>query len=46
LAGKIVFETNNLTEKSIEISEFPSGIYIVSILLSDGTIERHKLVKK
>lgn len=46
LAGEIVYEKSSLVGKSIEISEFPSGIYIVSVLLSDGTIERHKLVKK
>lgn len=46
LAGEIVFKGNSTINKSIEISEYPSGIYIVSILLSDGTIERHKLVKK
>lgn len=46
LAGEIVFESNILVGKSIEISEYPSGIYIVSIILSDGTIERHKLIKK
>jgi hypothetical protein len=46
LAGEVVFESNSQAGKSIEISTYPNGIYIVSILLSDGTIERHKLVKK
>jgi hypothetical protein len=44
--GQIVFETNTQTGSSIAIGEYPSGIYIVSILLSDGTVERHKLIKK
>jgi hypothetical protein len=46
LAGQIVFESNAQAGSSIAIGEYPSGIYIVSILLSDGTIERHKLIKK
>lgn len=46
LAGETVFDSSNIEGKSIEISEYPSGIYIISVLLSDGTIERHKLVKK
>jgi hypothetical protein len=46
LAGEVVFESNTLVGNPVEVSEYPSGIYIVSIILSDGTIERHKLVKK
>ena len=46
LAGEIVFESSALVGNSVSINEYPSGIYIVSIILSDGTIERHKLVKK
>lgn len=46
LSGQIVFESNKQVGSTITIGEYPSGIYIVSIMLSDGTIERHKLIKK
>ena len=46
LAGQIVFESNVQVVNSIDVSNYPNGIYIVSIVLSDGTIERHKLLKK
>lgn len=46
LAGQIVYKSKAKIDSSIDISEYPAGIYVVSLVLSDGTIERHKLVKK
>lgn len=45
LAGETLFESNQLVVSSIDIEKYPSGIYIISVILSDGKIERHKLVK-
>lgn len=46
VAGEVLFEENEFDSKNIHIGDYPNGIYFVSIVLNDGSIQRHKLVKK
>lgn len=46
LAGKIIYTSDNEVGSSISMDKYSGGVYIFSVLLSDGTVERHKLIKK
>jgi hypothetical protein len=41
--GRFLFQTNN---SSIDISELPSSIYLLKIVLDNGNIINRKIVKK
>lgn len=46
LSGRILYTSFNEIGSSISLDKFPKGVYIISVILSDGVVERHKLIKK
>lgn len=44
--GKIVFETTNALHTGIKASNLTSGLYLVQIVRTDGTVSAYKIVKQ
>ncbi len=44
--GKIIFETTNALRTGIKASNLTSGLYLVQIVRTDGTVSAYKIVKQ
>ncbi|MEX1190346.1 MAG: choice-of-anchor J domain-containing protein [Brumimicrobium sp.] len=46
VTGNVIYKSEENFTNNISMAKYPEGVYFVSIVLDDGRIERHKIVKQ
>lgn len=46
VAGKVVYQSSGNHPNNVSMEKYPEGVYFVSVVLGNGNVERHKIIKQ